>query len=128
MLFNLFASTGMKVMGGASALLLAGCAFCYFQWQHTDTKLDNTRAELKGANDTIDALEADIAGLMAAAIERAEDEEVSRTEREELDNAANNPNDDAGDSNLRVLCLLRQQQLGTTDGLPAACERFNGSS
>lgn len=127
MLGNIFAPLGMKILGGSTAILLAGCAFCYWQWDRTDTKLDQARVELEAANATIDALKLDMAILQQAAIERANDAETSRTEREELHDATNNPNDSAADRRLRMLCVLRRQQTGSVDGLPAPCQRFVGA-
>lgn len=127
MLLSLFASTGMKVMGGVSTALLLACGFFYWQWDSTEHELDNTRGKLLVAEKLNAKLELDLELIQIAALERAQDELDSQTEREELEDAQNNPNDDAGDRNLRVLCVLWKQQGRTGDGLPAACSRFDSS-
>lgn len=123
---GLFPPLPIKIATGLVLAFAIMAALFWWQWSSTSEKLADAKADLRAAYATIEGLQKDVDLLQRNALERAADERQSEEEGRELTNAASNPNDDANDRRLRIMCVLWKQRAASGDRLPAACGRFAG--
>ncbi|MEO1489828.1 MAG: hypothetical protein AAFR88_10405 [Pseudomonadota bacterium] len=108
-------------IGLASAVALG---ILYLLWSNAAAERDLAKERLEVALATITDLSLDLQINQAASAERAADETRIGKLRKELTDAGTVPGDGPHDSELRSLCVLRQQQSGV-DGLPPECRGFD---
>ena len=83
------------ILASIISILIIGLITCFFLWRNTTIKLDNTRAELKNAQQTISVLQSDNAKLVAYNLER--DKQIKEIEKQYQEQLNKIPADACGD-------------------------------
>lgn len=99
-----------RVLGGAAFLSAIAAAFLFWQLGKANEKVGTLKADLKGAEDKIVLLEAEVAMKDNASLERADDEREVRSQDGELQDARSQVDDTAAMQRARSLCVRMQQQ------------------
>lgn len=122
----MFATLGMKLLGGSTAFLAIALGICWLGWTRAADRRDELELELGQANAKIELLELDAQLKEAAAIERAIDESNATDEARRLEDARSEPGDDQFTRRARRMCERVRQLGGRLDDYPA-CGRFEGA-
>lgn len=83
------------VIAGIFALLVVALISVFFMWRNTVTQLNNVKAELRSAQQTISVLQSDNAKLVAYNLER--DKQIKEVEKQYQESLKNIPADKCGD-------------------------------
>jgi len=83
------------IIAGIIAVLVILLVSVFFMWRNTVTQLDNVKAELKNAQQTISVLQSDNAKLVAYNLER--DKQIKEVEKQYQESLKNIPADKCGD-------------------------------
>ena len=83
------------IIAGIMTVLVVLLISVFFMWRNTVTQLDNVKAELKNAQQTISVLQSDNAKLVAYNLER--DKQIKEVEKQYQESLKNIPADRCGD-------------------------------
>ena len=83
------------IIAGIVALLVVALITVFFMWRNTVTQLNNTKAELQNAQQTISVLQSDNAKLVAYNLER--DKQIQEVEKQYQESLKKIPADKCGD-------------------------------
>lgn len=101
-------SQAKLIVAGIMAILVVLLISVFFMWRNTVIQLDNVKAELRSAQQTISVLQSDNAKLVAYNLER--DKQIKEVEKKYQSSLKNIPADKCGDMkpSKELLEYLRQ--------------------